>query len=332
MRPEELASSLQRLVERSPAFPDEELVVDLIANPKAGGFTRLSYAKLRHRELLELEARAAALPPRRKPAGLRLHLTERCGHAADIARGILAEARKDPPGRRRLVLTAGGDGTSLEAASALVELPPEERGRFALLRLPFGTGNDGSEGRDLLACLGRFLEPCAAVPKRAVLVEPNPAGGKLPSYSFNIVSLGLDAFVCEMTNRLKSVLPGDSYKLWVDVASVFYDLRWPPAPLKARAFDAAGAETVSFERPCLLVAFGAGGNRQYGCDKPILPDDDNVCAVFLVSLLKKLAFKDRIASGRHRGLGEDILKLFSAERIVFDYSRGILMQRDGEVT
>jgi len=331
MQPEELAASLRRILERSPAFPDESLAVDLIANPRAGGFTRRAYAKKRKAELAGLEAEAAALPPRRKPASLRLHLTERCGHAADIARSLLSEARRDPPGLRRLVLTAGGDGTSLETASALVELPEAERHRFSLLRLPFGTGNDGSEGRDLRACLSRLLGAVVSSPRRALRVLPNPAGDKLPMYSFNIASIGLDAFVSANTNKLKSVLPGDSYKLWVDIASVFYDHFWPVAPLSARAFDAAGKLLREFERECLLFAVGVSGRRQYGANIPILPDDDNACVVYQTPLLKRLLFKNRIASGGHRGL-EDIVQLFSAERFELGYSRGILLQRDGEIT
>jgi diacylglycerol kinase family enzyme len=332
MQPEELAASVSRLFERSPAFPGESLAIDLIANPKAGGFTRSAYSRQHMAELAQLESRAASLDPRGAPTSLELHCTERSGHAADIMRGILEASKSDKPGQRRIIITAGGDGTSLETAAALVELPESERGRFALLRLPMGTGNDGSEGRNLGVCLARILGQMAFIPRRAIRVVPAPAGGKDILWSFNIASVGLDAFVCEMTNRLKTHLPGDSYKFWVDVASVSYDRVWPPAPLTVRGFDEAGQETVSFTNPCLLLAFGVSGRRQYGSNKPILPDDDNVCAVFQMSLFKKLAFKDRIASGKHRSLGPEVLKLFSASRLRLEYDRGILLQREGEVT
>jgi diacylglycerol kinase family enzyme len=332
MQPDELAESISCLMDRSPAFSGESLLVDLIANPKAGGFMRPAYAKRHKAALAELERRADALPRRNAKISLRLHLTERSGHASDIMRGILKDARDDEPGQRRLIFTAGGDGTSLETASALVEMPLSEHGRFSLLRLPLGTGNDGSEGRDLISCLGRLLGPLVHAPRRALRVIPNPAGGKKAMWSFNIASIGLDAFVCQMTNKLKTIFPGDSFKFWVDVSSVFYDRIWPPAPLSISAFDAAGRETSSFNSPCLLFAMGVSGRRQYGSNKPILPDDDNVCAVFQMSLFKKLAFKDQIASGKHRGLGADLVRLFSASRVQFDYDRGILLQREGEVT
>jgi Sphingosine kinase and enzymes related to eukaryotic diacylglycerol kinase len=330
MHPEELATSVTRLFEHSPAFPGESLSVDLIANPRAGGFLRPAYSKRHKAELAQLEAKAAALPARSAATNLKLHLTERSGHAADIARGIIERARVEKAVGKRIILTAGGDGTSLETATALVELPQSERARFSLLRLPMGTGNDGSEGRDLITCLGRILGPMAYAPRRAIHILPNPAGGKKPLWSFNIASIGLDAFVCQMTNRLKSVFPGDSYKFWVDVASVFYDKIWPPEKLRVRAYDAIGRETLSFEEKFLLCAMGVSGRRQYGSNKPILPDEDNVCEVSQMSLFKKLAFKDLVASGRHRGL--DIARLFSASRLRFDYSRGILLQCEGEVT
>lgn len=331
MQPADLHAALARILAHSPSFPDEALAVDLIANPRAGGFTRPSYARRRFAELDHLVNRAEALPMRLKPLGLRLHLTERMGHASDIARSIVEDAKADAPGTRRLILTAGGDGTSLETATVLLGLPPGLAERFALVRLPFGTGNDGSEGRTLESALERFLGPVVASPRSALRITPNPAGGKAPLWSFNIASVGADAFISQMTNRLKSLFPGDSYKLWVDIASVFYDLIWPPAPLSVRILDAQGRAGASFTSPCLLFAVGVSGHRTYGSNKPILPDDDNACAVFQMSLFRKLAFKDRIASGGHRGLGEDVVRLFSGTRFELDYPRGILLQRDGEV-
>ena len=330
MRPEDLAISISRLAERSPAFPGEDLAVDLIANPRAGGFLRPAYAK-RHKAALEaLEARAALLPRREGSVAFRLHLTERSGHASEIARRVIEDARSDAPGTRRILMTAGGDGTSLETAASLVELPEPERSRFAILRLPMGTGNDGSEGRDLGTCLGRLLGPMAYEGRAALRVIPRPEGGKRPMWSFNIASVGLDAFVCEMTNRLKAIFPGDFFKFWVDVSSIFYDRIWPPAPMSVAAFDSAGSQIASFEEPCLLVAVGVSGHRTYGSNTPILPDDDNACSIRQMPTLKKIALKEKMTTGRHRGL--DVVRLFSAARVRIDYSGRILLQREGEVT
>jgi diacylglycerol kinase family enzyme len=193
-----------------------------------------------------------------------------------------------------------------------------------------GTGNDGSEGRELRTSLGRLLGPMVFEQRPALRIVPRPEGGKRPMWSFNIASVGLDAFVCEMTNRLKAVFPGDFFKFWVDVSSIFYDLIWPPAPMSVAAFDSAGAQLDSFEEPCLLVAVGASGHRTYGSNTPIFPDEDNVCSVRQMPLLKKLALKERLTTGRHRGL--DVVRLFSAQRVRIDYGGRILLQREGEVT
>jgi hypothetical protein len=41
----------------------------------------------------------------------------------------------------------------------------------------------------------------------------------------------------------------------------------------------------------LLIAVGVSGHRTYGSNKPILPDDDDVCFVSEMPLLRKLALK-----------------------------------------
>lgn len=332
MKPEELADGLSYLLDRAPSLPRRLAGSLLVANPTAGGFTRPSYSKLRHAELLALRGKAAAMPPQAGRPRLKLGMTTRPSHAAEIARDFFADARAS--GLRddefRLVMPAGGDGTSFEVISSLMELPAEERRHYAVLRLPFGTGNDGSDGRELRSCLGRLLEPCAATQRTAILAAPNPEGGKSPIWSFNIASFGVDAYIAQMTNKLKTVFPGDFYKLWVDIASVFYDLAWPSRVLSVRAFSSSGAVSRDFRRRLLLLAIGASGNRQYGSNKAILPDENNVCAVSQMPLFRKLAVKGPLQKGGHTAFPE--VDLFTAARLVLDYSDRILFQADGEIT
>lgn len=332
MQPKELAEGLSYLLDRAPALPGMLAGALLVANPTAGGFTRPSYSKLRHAELLALKEKAADLPPRVGSPRLELGMTTKPSHAAELARDFFAAARASGlrEGEFRLVMPAGGDGTSFEVISSLMELPPAERRHYIVLRLPFGTGNDGSDGRDLFACLGRLLGPCVASSRTAILTTPNPVGGKRPIWSFNIASFGVDAFIAHMTNRLKTTFPGDFYKLWVDIAAVFYDLAWPSREMGLRAFSATGAVARDFKRRLLLLAIGASGKRQYGSNKAILPDDDNVCAVSQMPLLRKLAAKGPLQRGGHRGFPE--VDLFSAARLELDYSDRILFQADGEIT
>ncbi len=275
--------------------------------------------------------RSSALAPRPDSIPLALALTDRQGHAADLSRAYIGKALggDDRPGSLHLLMAAGGDGTSLELVSTLMELEPEQRSRFLVLRLPFGTGNDGSEGRDLVESLGRLLGPCGLRSSPAIKCTPAASGGHEPFWAFNIASLGLDAYVARMTNRLKSLFPGDSYKLWVDLSTVLYDRIFHVAPMDITALDAAGAKVRELRKPCLLVAVGASGDRQYGSNKRILPDEDNVCAIAETGLLNKLKWKSRIERGLHRGL--PIVDLFSASRLVVEYGDRLLAQADGEV-
>jgi diacylglycerol kinase family enzyme len=330
MQPEELAEGLSYLLDRAPALPGRLAGALLVANPTAGGFTRSSYSRLRHAELQALKTDFASLPAQEGRPCLELCRTKQPAHGAEMAREFFAKARESGlmEGEFRLVMTAGGDGTSLEVLSALMELPLEERRHYAVLRLPFGTGNDGSDGRDLRVSLGRLKGPCVSASGTAILTSPNPGGGKAPIWGFNIVSLGVDAYITHMTNRLKNLFPGDFYKLWVDIASVLYDFAWPTRELAVKAFSAGGALVREFRRELLLIAMGASGRRQYGSNKPILPDDDNVCAISQMPFLRKLALKGPLQNGEHEGIPE--AEHLSASRLEIDYPDRILFQADGE--
>ena len=330
LSPEKLAEELRHLLSRSPVAPGLPIEVELVANPVAGGFTRPRYAKRRTAELETLRALSGALPPRDGPYSVRLHLTDRAGHAADIANTVFAEAREAGyPPALRILMTAGGDGTALEAIGAMMGLGEEERERWLVLRLPLGTGNDGSDGRDLGKALGRLLGPCSAQPKSAILVSPKPSGGKTPMWSFNIASVGADAFIAHMTNRLKTRFPGDSYKIMVDLAAATYNLVWRSRPATIRSWHESAGERI-IEGDCLLLAVGASGERQYGSNKKILPGADNVCFIPRMSLLGNFKIKGPISAGQHSKFRE--VQLFSADRLVFEYPGPLLFQADGEVT
>lgn len=328
MRPNDLAEGIKDLLAHTPAYPGKALVIDIIANPNAGGFKRRRFALARHRELAALRESASAFPKRKDEIIVRLHLTERCGHASALAQRVVEKSLANGVDSLHILMTAGGDGTSLETAERLIRLAPEERDRFALLRLPMGTGNDGSEGRTLLASLGRFLAPLALERRAAVRVVPSEEGGKMPLWSFNIASVGLDAYVADKTNRLKSMFPGDSYKFWVNVATLLYDRAYTVAPMRLKAWDSAGSVVLEEEGEKLFVALGSSGHRQYGSNKKILPGEENGIAVSQTSLFRKLLVKGAIEQGRHENVRE--VRHFSAQRIELDYPERIPLQCDGE--
>ncbi|MDR2020810.1 MAG: diacylglycerol kinase [Treponema sp.] len=336
----DFASALSDICSRCLVVPERPLDWTVIANPTAGGFTIRSRWKRHERILRDYTARAAS-NPRRSGAGpsrtaleqggalgaLGLIPTAGPGHAGKIVEALTGEAASDRSGRFHLIITAGGDGTSLEALIALYQAGAAVRSGFAILRLPMGTGNDGADAWELDKALDLLIYPSNIGYTRALRLTTS-VQGKGPFLAFNILSVGIDAFITHMTNKTKGKLPGDSYKLWVDIASLLYDLVYKVGPMEVRALDGKGRETASFREPLLLLAVGISGRRTYGSHKWILPDDRNVCAVKQMSLLRKVALKGLFLSGKHINKPES--KLFNASRVEFRGEYPILAQMDGE--
>jgi len=313
----------------------------IIANPAAGGFTMLSRLKNSRAALGQCLAEARKNPLREDcaPAGVAAELadnqihasyglarTKGRGCAAKYTEALIAEAKtKDAP--FYLVITAGGDGTSREVLSALYHAPSDVRSNMAILRMPMGTGNDGADSPNLVDALMLLIKPSRIKfnPAIRLITAPGgPAASSSAHLAFNILSVGVDAFITHMTNKMKGKLPGDSYKLWVDIASLFYDRLYTVGVLDVKA---DGGEITLHEK-LLLLAVGASGGRTYGSQKKILPDDRNVCAVKQMSLLRKLALKGLFTTGKHIDKPEAIL--FNARRVEFSGSFPILAQMDGE--
>jgi diacylglycerol kinase family enzyme len=226
-----------------------------------------------------------------------------------------------------MVICAGGDGTSLEVLSRIHAAPPGLRDRFVVIRLPMGTGNDGADSPELTEALDLLILP-SEIAKVPALRLSTATEGKGPFFAFNILSVGLDAFVTHMTNKMKGRLPGDSYKLWVDIAALFYDRIYRVRPMEIRVLDGEETGPRSLRETPLLLAVGASGRRTYGSRQRILPDDRNVCIVRQMPLLRKLALKGLIRTGRHADAAEVLL--FSAGRVEFQGGEPLLAQMDGE--
>ncbi|MBN1520628.1 MAG: diacylglycerol kinase [Spirochaetales bacterium] len=333
MDPTPFVEGIRALAGRTPLFPGDALDVALVLNPRAGGFAHRARYSSALAQLKSAQAESAALPPRSKPVSFRERSTEAPRHASRLAEEFLDEAALRPASQW-LVILACGDGTSHEYLDALSRAPDDLRERFTVLRLPMGTGNDGSDGRYMPDALARLTGHGRPAIQAALRVRPKPGGPastKAPDgewRAFNIASVGLDAYVTVHTNRLKSAMPGDFYKLWLDLASVFYDRFYPPGPMVLSAIDARGKEQSRHEGRFLLAAMGVSGHRAYGAGKLILPSDHNVCAIRQMGLLRKLALKGPISSGRHDRFPE--AELFSADTLVIDYADKLLAQVDGE--
>ena len=339
---EEFANFISGICTRTPVAEGRPLLWTIITNPKAGGFSIKSRWKKHQAMLLECTRKAEMNPPRlncgpsktarsRGELGrLGLILTATPGHARKLTEEIVNEASGTASGGQGkpfyLIITAGGDGTSLEVMTGLYHAPAEIRRNFAILRLPMGTGNDGSDAFELDKALQFLIEPTVVKEQRSLKLIT--ASGKGPFLAFNILSAGLDAFVTHMTNKMKGKLPGDSYKFWVDIAALFYDRIYKVGFLDIRSFDNLGREVNSFREKLLLLAVGESGKRCYGSRKWILPDERNVCALKQMPTLKKLALKGDFAKGKHVSRSEAIL--WNADRVEFSAQYPLLAQMDGE--
>jgi diacylglycerol kinase family enzyme len=312
----------------------------IIANPTAGGFTIKSRWKKHHTQLSECVQRAIKKPLNEKSGPSQTAISEgghsglistkAMGHAREITDNLIKEAsliaKKGAVRPIYLIVTAGGDGTSLEVLTGLYHAPPNIRDNFVVLRLPMGTGNDGADARELDKALNLLIEPVIFSRQRALRLST--ASGKGPYLAFNILSVGIDAFVTHMTNKIKGKLPGDSYKLWIDIAALFYDCLYKVDFMDVRALSDDGKEVKAFREKLLLLAVGESGRRSYGSHKWILPDDRNVCAIKQTSLFRKISLKGLFATGTH--IGEKEAMLWNAAAVDFSAQHPILAQMDGE--
>ncbi|MDR1127330.1 MAG: diacylglycerol kinase [Treponema sp.] len=306
----------------------------IIANPSAGGFTMPSRWKRHEADLYQVDLkkppaeRAPYTPIRQNSPYDGLFLTAKPKDAGEFTKKLIDGMGDDDA--FHLIITAGGDGTSLEVLSALLlstEKDKSLKDRYAILRLPMGTGNDGADAWELGGALDLLLNSTRVEFARGLRLSTSTAdkGGFL---AFNILSVGLDAFVTHNTNKMKGKLPGDFYKLWVDVAALFYDKIYHVGAMSVKTFDETMKQTGEFQEPLLLLAVGASGYRTYGSHNRILPDERNVCAIRQTSLLRKIALKKQVREGTHVGKPQTILT--SAFRVEFQGAYPILAQMDGE--
>lgn len=120
---------------------------------------------------------------RRRNLSAEIHLTERAGHARDLA---AASAASDVD----LVIVWGGDGTVNEAGGALIGT------NTALALVPAGSGNG------LAAALGTPREPHAALAMAFDGATRTIDAGLLANHPFfNIAGIGFDAHVARLFNE-----------------------------------------------------------------------------------------------------------------------------------
>ncbi len=318
------AEGISELTRYSKKAEEAPLVVDIIVNPHAGFYRKKQKLK---KIIAELEGKLAELRlryPERKIEIKTVHFTQRPGQAREITLTILNEEARRNSGMERLLIGAGGDGTSNEICTGLIEADDYLLENLHLLRFPLGTGNDVADAHTVDEAYELILSPHRELAIGCIEINGPYIG---PLYSFNIASLGICAYIAYLTNKFKRIIPGDAYLALVDAGVIFYNHRAKPAVMEI-LIQSHGKEIRKPEFIPSMVVFGTSGHRVYGKGKMILPGDENVCIVDSMSLLRKMETKKLFYSGGHTTLPE--VHFFNAESLQISYSGNIPMQLDGE--
>ena len=304
-------------LEHTPLFDGHDLRIDVVFNPHAGAFRNHKRCAALLEELLHRQSGLY----RSVPARVAVWTTALAGHETAVF-----QSGESSPGGVRLVIIAGGDGTSRGTLISALRLEEEERKSLIFFRLPLGTGNDAADCRDFGAALDTLL---GTVPR----VEPLPviairASGHPTHYSFNIASVGLDAFVAYLTNALKKRFAGNSYGLMVNVVAMFYEAFVPMAETSFE-LSADGRTVLKWRGVFSLAALGATGRKTYGGGKRILPDEDNFCLAAVKNPFTKLSYRKPVYVGTHRSLRG--IQFAKGDCLTVESPVRIPLQMDGEV-
>ena len=357
LTPEDVAECITALIVRNKLWAGKKVYAYFIANKTAGCFTNPHKSEKYKKFFSGVLEEVKDQPQCAISTSYKIFSTEYAGHAKDLTRSVVAQliasSEKDT---ENLIVTAGGDGTSLEVQTALYKCAMEGpkhsdavKNKITILRLPLGTGNDGTDGHKIEDTIELLKGGLVFANSRAVRVypekEPDPASVracgknpekyqdinfKAPWYSFNIASIGLDAYVVYMTNTVKKRLPGNFYHLCVPLSGLVYDKHFPTGTAEIQMFknaeDSEPSETLTTK--ITLMAFGASGHRVYGGGHKVLPNDNNLCVAPKISLPGLIKENHRFVDGSF--VGTPLASLHSVEKIRLNYDKPVLMQCDGE--
>jgi len=357
LTPVDIAECITALISRNKLWSGKKVYAYFIVNKTAGCFTNAHKSEKYKKFFSQIHKETEGLVKCARDISYRIFSTEYAGHAKDLTKSVVSQLiASDEADSEYIIITAGGDGTSLEVQTSLYKCAmegPKHRdvimNKIALLRLPLGTGNDGTDGHSIEETVELLRGGLLFTNARAIRVYPeaNPdeeavrACGKNPEkyqdmnfkapwYAFNIASIGLDAYVVYMTNTVKKKLPGNFYHLCVPLSGIVYDKHFPVDTMKIEVFankdDTNPAEEINTK--ITLLAFGASGNRVYGGGHKVLPNEKNLCIAPKISLPVLIKENHRFVDGSF--VGTPLASLHEADKIRLSYNKAILMQCDGE--
>ena len=355
LTPQDIAECISALVARNKLWSKKRVYLYFIANKTAGCFTNSQKSEHLKRFFSDVYDAIKDQPECAASVSYKIFSTEYAGHAKDLTQSVVAQLiATDEPDSESMIVTAGGDGTSLEVQTALFKEAmqgPKHNdaimNHITILRLPLGTGNDGTDGHKIEETIELLKGGLVFANDRAVRIypenEPDAAAiksyGKDPAkygdvkfcapwYAFNIASIGLDAYVVHMTNTIKKKLPGNFYHLCVPLSGFTYDKVFPSGTVTIELFENRENKSGELNLPITLLAFGASGYRVYGGGHNILPDSNNLCVAPKISLWTLIKDNHRFVDGSFKGT--KLATLHSVEKIRLSYDKSILLQCDGE--
>lgn len=356
--PSDVANCVSTLISKNNLWANKSVYLFLISNETAGCFKDKIKSEKYKKLFNQAEEDAAALPTCVKSIQTKIFTTEYAGHAKELAEAVTAEiVGLKEPDTEYVLATAGGDGTSLEVQTTLfkaAQMIPQKRdvimNRLTILRLPLGTGNDGTDGHSVEELISLLKSPLHFENERAIRVYPeghptieqiaasgyNPAhycdnpDFTAPWYAFNVAGMGLDAYICYMTNTIKKKIPGNFYHVAVDLSGLVYDKKFEPGDGVFEYFDKDGTKTLEIKTQIEIFNMAPTGHRYYGGGHLILPDDNNTCITYKLPLHRLITQNKYFVDGRHINR-PDLAKLYSAEKVRIHYDKPVLIQCDGEV-
>jgi len=296
--------------------------VYVVVNPTAGGFARRKRFGAHLAGLEHALERFAGCDPAPQPEWVLLE-TRYPGHATELGKAVVRQVEQER--RRAVLMTAGGDGTHSECIGPLLDLDGKALKHLAIFRLPMGSGNDGADAESMAAACSDLPRLSKVGHTAAIRVTPNNEPSR---YALNITSVGIDAFVTHTNNKLRKRLPGDTYKVVADLATLFYEPVYKVRHMSAILRSRLGGKPTILAGDFILFAIGVSGHRYYGGHKQILPSDDNICAIRTIPLIRKLALKKLLYHGEH--IYQSSVEMATADHVEIRYDGRIPLQIDGE--
>ncbi len=199
--------------------------------------------------------------------------TEYAGHAVELARKFVEDGVKN-------ILVVGGDGTLNEVVNGIFTADVDDRSDVSLALIPYGTGNDWARYWGLLKSRRKMSERLYDREKVKIDVgylDYTKNGEPHRQYFINGVGFGFDAKVCELTNRLKQKIGGNSMVYTLCLILAVFNFKSEVMTLTS--------DNETIEEDIFTISVGNGCYSGGGLKQT--PDSDPTDGVFNITSIKR---------------------------------------------